>query len=268
MAHNIDDTDTQGTEPIICTIAPHFYQRLWFWPLCAALVGLVIWSGYRRRVRRIQENLQTILTERSRIARELHDTLLQGFSGVTMEMQALATRLPVSGERAALDEIIRDAGHCMREARRSVAGLRTAPGARSGLAVSLAMAARQLTEGKDLRLKLELTATLPALPSEVEYNLLRIALEAITNSVKHSGGRTVAVAMKTTDTALQLSVHDDGVGFVTHPSGGWLGHYGLIGMRERASQIGAEFFLETQPHAGTTVRVHFPRAHDLKSPDV
>src|SRR5207249_1464075 len=105
-------------------LAPHFYQRIWFWPVCAAALALLGWRAYRVRVRRIRERLDAILAERSRIARELHDTLLQGFSGVTMEMQALSARLPSSSaERATLEEIIRDVAASMTEARRSVAGL-------------------------------------------------------------------------------------------------------------------------------------------------
>ena len=130
-----------------------------------------------------------ILTERSRIARELHDTLIQGFSGVTMEMQALSATLPDAPPRSILREIIRDAGDCLRDARRSVAGLRNnaAPAGVSGLSDSIAQAARHLTEARDIRLRLDLSPKLAVLGPEAEYNLLRIAQEAIGNAVKHSG---------------------------------------------------------------------------------
>ena len=88
------------------------------------LAGLAVWLGIRLRIRRIKSQMAAILAERSRIARELHDTLIQGFSGVTMEMQALTARLPEAAPRGVLQEIIRDAGNCLSEARRSVAGLR------------------------------------------------------------------------------------------------------------------------------------------------
>src|SRR5437588_5786015 len=102
-----------------------------------------------------------------------------------MEMLALSTRLASSSdERAILDEIIRDAATCMREARRSVAGLRSPRGDESGFTAALAQAARQMTETRDVRLKLDLQQSPVGLPADVEYNLLRIAAEAISNAVK------------------------------------------------------------------------------------
>ena len=90
-------------------LAPEYYQRAWFLPLCAGLIGLTVWLGYRLRVRNLNARFSMILGERSRIARELHDTLIQGFSGVTMEMQALSARLSSPDEKGTLQEIVQDA---------------------------------------------------------------------------------------------------------------------------------------------------------------
>ena len=241
------------------TILPRFYQRAWFWPGCAAVLGLLGWAGYRMRVRRIKDQMRAVVSERSRIARELHDTLMQGFSGVTMQMQALSTRLPSSDERDNLQDIIRDAGVCLRDARRSVAGLRHEPEGQSGLATALAQAARQLTETHDIRLKLRVQRSLPELPLDVEYNLLRIAQEAIANAVKHSGAESIEVTLDRMPGHISLVVQDDGAGFVTsNGNGAPLGHFGLIGMRERAGQIGAEWNLESVPGHGTRVNVTMP----------
>jgi len=189
----------------------------------------------------------------------LHDTLMQGFSGVTMQMQALSTRLPSSDERDNLQDIIRDAGVCLRDARRSVAGLRHEPEGQSGLATALAQAARQLTETHDIRLKLRVQRSLPELPLDVEYNLLRIAQEAIANAVKHSGAESIEVTLDRMPGHISLVVQDDGAGFVTsNGNGAPLGHFGLIGMRERAGQIGAEWNLESVPGHGTRVNVTMP----------
>ena len=117
VARNVDNADWEAAQAVALTILPHFYQTRWFPLLCAAAVGLAGWGAYRLRVRRIKEQMRAVIAERSRIARELHDTLVQGFSGVTMEMQALATRLSPSDDRGTLEEIIHDAANCLREAR-------------------------------------------------------------------------------------------------------------------------------------------------------
>jgi ligand-binding sensor domain-containing protein/signal transduction histidine kinase len=240
------------------SLAPHFYQRWWFPPLCAALLGLAAWMIYQLRIHRLQEQFNIILTERSRIARELHDTLIQGLSGITMEMQALAGRLRTPEERATLEDIVRDAGTCLRETRRSVAGLRSQQGPGSGLASAIAQAAKHITEAKAIKLKLKLDKGPSEMSPEVQYNLLRIASEAVNNSVKHSGAKTIEVVLESTPEMLQLSVKDDGSGFSRENGNVRPGHYGLIGMKERAAQIGAELNLASEPARGTTISVLLP----------
>jgi ligand-binding sensor domain-containing protein/signal transduction histidine kinase len=263
-ALNVDGTSSEAANGVGFIVMPYVYQRAWFVPACVLLAGALSWIGYRLRVRRIKAGLVAIVAERSRIARELHDTLLQGFSGVTMEMQALSARLPTSAEQNTLHEIIRDAATCMSEARRSVAGLRGASGSESGLAAAIERTARQITETKDVKLRLDLKDGGPGLAADVEYNLLRIAAEAVSNSVRHSGARLIEVTMESTPGVLRLSVSDDGMGFVRgNGNGGARGggreHYGLVGMEERAKQIGAEFELKSEPARGTVVRIELLR---------
>jgi signal transduction histidine kinase/ligand-binding sensor domain-containing protein len=258
-ACNVDGTCNQAGTAVSFALAPHFYQRPWFLPLLAVSIALAVWLAYRLRIRRLKDQFRIILAERNRIARELHDTLIQGFSGVTMQMQALAARLAHSGERGTLNEIILDAGSCLKEARQSVAGLRSGEGPTSGLSTAIAGAARQLTEASDVRLKLKLDQTPPGLAADAEYNLFRIAQEALTNSVKHSGARTIEVVLRSAPGSVRLSVKDDGSGLPAG-NGGYslLGHYGLVGMKERAKQIGAELKLESEPGQGTQVTVVLP----------
>lgn len=180
-----------------------------------------------------------------------------------MEMQALSSRLPdESSERQSLDEIIADAGHCLREARRSIAGLR---GTQSSLAVAIQQAAQQLAQTHDMRLKLRLAPMSRQLPPETEYNLLRIAQEALANALAHSGGSTVEVILEHPSDELRLIVTDDGQGFTEVDGPPYLGHYGLIGMRERARQIGATLEIRSRPGQGTTIEVVLPMSSPLAS---
>ena len=213
-AANPDGPWNEARRAVEFTLAPYFYQTPWFLPLLAGCIILAGWIAYRLRILQVKSRLNAVLAERSRIARELHDTLIQGFSGVTMQMQALAARLHQAPERSTLDEIIQDAGHCLREARLSVGGLRSAPGNAASLADAIGRAARQLTETRDVHLSLKLDDSPLHLPEDVEYNLLRIAQEAITNAVKHAAARSIEVSLHCIPDKLVLSIGDDGVGFV------------------------------------------------------
>lgn len=258
IARSMDGVESEVANPVVFTLEPHFYQTFWFWLLCGAAIAFLAWAAYRLRVSQIRVQLQAVVSERSRIARELHDTLMQGFSGVTMEMQALSVRLPACQERDTLEEIIHDAGVCLQEARRSVAGLRSPANGHSGLAGAIAEAARHLTETQEVRLKLRLQDVPLSLPADVQYNLLRILQEAVTNAVKHSGAGTIEVSLDCDRQLLQLSVKDDGVGFAEAAGGAQPGHYGLIGMRERAVQIGGALQIDSEPGRGTTATLSLP----------
>lgn len=254
-ACNADGTCNDTGTSLAFVLPARFYQHTWFYIACALLLAVLACCGYVFRIQHIERQFAAILAERSRIARELHDTLLQGFSGVTMEMQALAGRLP-SGPREALRDIIHDAANCLTEARRSVSGLRKNRGPSPGLAAQLSESARQLSLSSGARLKLAIEKFSEPLPAYVEYNLLRIAQEAITNAVKHAGAQTIQVTLQMLPDVLRIVVQDDGSGFVTSATAA--DHFGLIGMSERAKEIGAEFSVSSEPGMGTSVTVEFP----------
>jgi signal transduction histidine kinase len=254
-ACNADGTCNETGTSLAIVLPARYYQRSWFYFVCAALIALLARFAYVFRIRHLERQFGAILAERSRIARELHDTLLQGFSGVTMEMQALASRLP-SGSREALREIIHDAANCLTDARRSVSELRSNRGPSPGLASELCACARQLTVTGVPRLRLIVEKHPQRLPAYVEYNLLRIAQEAIVNAVKHGGAQTIEVSLQMLPDALRITVMDDGAGFV--PGDPAADHFGMVGMRERANEIGAELHLSSEPEKGTTIAVEYP----------
>ena len=245
-------TETAGASFVI---PARFYQRAWFPFLCGGLIVLMAWLAYQARIQHLKRQFAVILAERIRIARELHDTLLQGFSGVTMEMQALAQRLP-SDSRKVLDEIIGDAANCLREVRHLLANLRHEQARRSGLGSAIARAASQANGGDVSRLKFDLEPVPALLSAHTEYNLLRIVQEAVTNAVNHSGASRINIVLRSHPKRIVLSVADDGSGFNT--AGGVDGHYGLIGMKERAREIGADLNIASHPGEGTIITVELP----------
>ncbi len=244
-------------------VEPKLYQRRWFFPLLFLVLALIIAAGWRVRIRRLRSRFNHVLAERNRIARELHDTLLQGLAGVTMQLQALWTKLPPSAEKRALAEIISDAGQCSAEARRSLWGLRNNSTGGLEFADKLVNLARQAVSNKHMSLSLRVEpVTLREYP-DTEYQLLRIAGEAIANSLKHSRATQLGVTLSVTEGVLALDIEDDGVGFSTSAQPVDQ-HFGLQGMRERAVEIGAEISIVSSPESGTRIVVSLRLPDDFR----
>src|SRR5204863_2763334 len=147
------------------------------------------WGLYRLRVRRIRYRFAAVLEERARIAREIHDTLAQGFVGIGSQLDAVAMCMPdeTTPARKYLDLARRMARHSLTEARRSVMDLRASALEGQDLAAALAAGARIWTAGSGVKVDVQAAAPADPLPEEMEQHLLRIAQEAVTNVVKHAG---------------------------------------------------------------------------------
>lgn len=257
MARNADGV--WSTQPAVLnfSVEPRLYQRAWFFPLMAIACVLAVVTGYRIRIRQLKNRFDLVLAERSRIARELHDTLLQGLSGITMQLQALWTKLPFSQERQLLGEIIQDAGRCSTEARRSLWGLRTIDAGSLDFSGKLAKLSREAVAGTPISLSLDLEPVSLVLFPEIEYQLLRIAQEAIANTLAHAQAGVIEVHLHLENRALILALEDDGIGFEPDEQQPF-GHFGLVGMRERAHEIGAELTISTFPGRGTKLSIRLP----------
>jgi ligand-binding sensor domain-containing protein/signal transduction histidine kinase len=264
QARNADGVWSASPASLRFTLEPKLYQHWWFFPALLALFAAAVAVGYRVRIQRLRNRFNVILAERNRIARELHDTLLQGLSGVTMQLQALWTKMPPSPEKRALADIITDAGHCSTEARQSLWGLRN--NSSSGLQFSekLVHMARQSVSDRHISLQLRVQQVAAKMSPDVEYQLLRIASEAVTNSLKHASASVLKVILSEDEGVITLGIEDNGVGFA--PASGHIrGHFGLQGMRERADEIGAEIEIESSSDAGTRVVVVWPHHLSLKA---
>ncbi len=236
-------------------VLPYVYQRAWFLPVTIVTFSLLAWLAYRVHIGRLRSQFSLVVAERMRIARELHDTLIQGFSGITMQMQALSEDLRPSVEKQSLEEIIRDAGDCLRATRLSVMGLRDGEKASPKLKEAIAEAAARVVQDRGIRLVLNLEETEWDISAGTKYNLLLILQEAVLNAAKHSGADTVEVSLLHSKEEVRLCISDNGRGVSLPQEEGDSGHYGIIGMKERAHQIGAEFEWTSTPGVGTTVIV-------------
>lgn len=234
--------------------------------IVGGLVASLAWvAALRRRVRAqmatIQEKIHqtAALEERNRIARELHDTLAQGFAGTAFALEGVATHLEAGDHRIRpqIEMALRMVRHSLTEARRSVMNLRAHSLENRGLASALEETARKLTVGHEIELKTDIQSPARPLAPRSESEVFRIGVEAITNALRHTKPRVIKVALKDAAGGLLLRVSDDGAGFdaAAAPAAG---HFGLIGMRERARHLNAELAIESTPGSGCEVRLLVP----------
>jgi NarL family two-component system sensor histidine kinase YdfH len=202
----------------------------------------------------------TLMGERQRMARELHDTLAQGLAGLILQLEAVQAHL-VNGRAGRAQEIVQHAmvraRTTLADSRRTIDHLRSdAPADDFGAA--LRAEAAHFTAATALACRLEL-GDLPPLPESVQDHALRAVSESLTNVTRHAQATQVWIRVAHDDEALTLEIQDDGIGF--DPSAPpQRGHYGLLGLNERAQLTGGVFDITSAPGAGTSVRLRLPLA--------
>jgi len=213
-----------------------------------------------RKLRRAREQaaaarFAAILDERTRIARELHDTLLQGFTGVGLNLVAVTNRMEGPPKVvAALRDVIALAQRTLENARRAIWDIRPPLSAGSDFVATLRAAAEEGVRGTDLSLEFAVEGLVATAAPEMETAVFRVAQEAIANVVKHAAARTVRVTLTYEPTRMRLAVTDDGRGFVVDPDfRAYGGHLGLLGMQERANQARGTLTVRSSPGRGTEV---------------
>jgi signal transduction histidine kinase len=245
---------------------PHFYHTWWFYLLCIGCLAGAVWSFYRARMRQAQARFEAVLGERNRLAREMHDTLIQGCSAVSALLEALAS---MSREQTAAAGSLLD---CARtqiraitdEAREAVWNLHR--GGRSEISRLVDQMARQACAASQVPVRFETSGKPVVLDPMIEHDIVMVAREAVYNAIRHAHPREVALSMHFQSGRIRLSVQDDGCGF---DPGEVLprtdGHFGLIGMRERTERLGGRFAVHSAPGKGTELCMDVPvraAAHD------
>jgi signal transduction histidine kinase/ligand-binding sensor domain-containing protein len=256
-ANNDGLWNTEGAA-LAFELRPHFYQTIWFYALLlAAAVGIVVLL-LRLRLRRAEGEFRAVLGERNRIAREIHDTLAQGYVGISVQLEVLSELLRHKKTEAAAEHLDLTRGYVregLADARQSIWALRSQDAGETTLPVRL----RRMVEaegGHGLEAGFSLFGAYRPLPPETEREFLRVAQEAIHNVKKHAGARHLFVQLEYGQEEIALEVRDDGRGFAANEEmKSTPGHYGLTGMRERAAAIGGTLEVTSEPGVGTTVRL-------------
>jgi signal transduction histidine kinase len=194
--------------------------------------------------------------ERNRLARELHDTLAHTLSAVAVQLEALNKQIERDPDNAQytvkqLQDLTRSG---LQEARRALQALRASPLEDLGLVLAMRQLVDSVTERSGMAISLVIPGELDGLLPEVEQGVYRITEEALNNAVRHARAQNVTVSLRRDQYNLQLTITDDGIGFdpkTTSPDG----HYGLVGMRERALLCNGQLNLDSAPGTGTTLRL-------------
>jgi signal transduction histidine kinase/ligand-binding sensor domain-containing protein len=259
VAANEDGVWNEAGAEIAFAIAPAFYQTNWFRVLVAVVLLICFWQLYRLRVHQlttqVRGKLNARLEERERIARELHDTLLQSTQGLILLFQSFAARVgrpdPMRGQmEAALDQ----ADQLLNEARDRVSDLRTA-GLETDIALAIRRAGEEVFANVSVDFRVSTTGTPRHLTSSVADDIYRIAREALLNAARHADASVIEVEIAYEPKTLRLRIRDNGNGLDVESAEPKPRHFGLMGMRERANRIGASLKIVSGKGAGTDIEV-------------
>jgi signal transduction histidine kinase/ligand-binding sensor domain-containing protein len=245
-------------------VQPAFFQTTWFRAMIASAVGGLLWMLYLLRLRQLSQQmhnrLETRLAERERIARELHDTLLQGFQGLTLHFQAAMKQIPdQEPARHMMNKALHIADQVLLEGRERVRDLRAEPVAGNELSKVLASYGEELAQDRAVTFKLTVVGSPADLHPVAGDEIYRIAREALTNAFHHSQASSIEVEITYDSASFSLRVRDNGCGIEQDILGsGREGHWGLRGMRERAQNISAQLSIWSNPGSGTEMDLRVP----------
>lgn len=241
------------------------YRQSWFYLLCVLAVAVAAALLHRLRVRQVAAKVrlqaEARAKERERIARDLHDTLLQSTQGLVLGMQAMANAMPADGPtKQRLDKLLSRADAAIIEGRDKVWALRSEAGADAMLNALRALAAEH--ESPRLEITVRCEGAIRELPPDVADELFQIAREAARNAATHADAQHICISVIFSSRDVILCVTDDGRGMAqVLQSGAPSGRWGLQGMRERAEGIGGKFYIESAPKGGTVVTVKLSGRH-------
>jgi signal transduction histidine kinase len=253
---NADGVWNEAGAEVTFSIRPHFYRTAWFYALVALAALSLIFALYRLRLRSLGRAYVAAFEERSRLARELHDTLLQGMAAIGMQLRGVRRRIEPAAPAAAraLESVEDMVTLSLDETRRLVWNLRDDAAQAGDLGVALARLGERLTQGRPVTCSTRVEGAATRLPNGVQDQLFRIAQEAVANAVKHAAAHRITIELEYRGEEVRLAIADDGRGF--DPAvGAPAGHFGLVGMRERAARIGA-LAIDSRPGGGTRVEIN------------
>jgi signal transduction histidine kinase len=264
MASNSDGTWNSEEQVLGFGIAPAFWQTWWFTLLAVLAVGLMVMAIYRIHLlqvtRQLNVRFEERLAERTLIAQELHDTLLQGFLSASMQLDVAVDQLPeASPTKPRLVRILALMRQVDEEGRNALRGLRLSSNGSQDIALALSNISKELKGVEDTGFRVIVEGSARPLHPIVRDEVYRISREAVVNAFRHSGAKNITVEVSYLENQLRLLITDDGCGINSEVlQSGREGHWGLSGMRERAERIQASLKVRSRVGSGTEVELSVP----------
>jgi ligand-binding sensor domain-containing protein/signal transduction histidine kinase len=260
LAYANDGSWPREESSLELNLQPRFYQTAWFYVVCGAFALGLVALVYRIRVVGIHRRYEAVLEERARIGREIHDTLMQGVTGVALQLEVASQRVLQSPgvAKAQLDRALTRLDEVVADARRTVLDLRATQPAEGDMEIPLRKLASELAEERGIQVTVSVEGPPRPLPETTRVHLLRIAREAVTNSVLHSRAAHLRLTLRFQPGEVHLLAADDGCGFDARDQS--LAHFGITGMRERAEALGGRLAIRSAPGQGTEISVVAPVA--------
>ena len=264
MASNSEGLWNSPEATFVLEIVPHLWQTWWFSLACVLIAFLAIVGIYRFRLHRVSAALnlrfEERLTERTRIARELHDTLLQGFISASMQVHVALDALPDNSKsKPILTRALQLMQQVVEEGRNTVRGLRSPDAASIPLETALSRIQEELGPRPDVAYRVIVEGQQRPLRPILRDEVYRIGREALMNAFRHSSAKRIELQLQYSSAKFQIFVRDDGSGIDSAILlTGREGHWGLVGMRERAERIGARLHVYSRSAAGTEIELEVP----------
>ncbi|HUJ29708.1 MAG TPA: two-component regulator propeller domain-containing protein [Candidatus Acidoferrum sp.] len=240
---------------------PHVYRTAWFLALCVAAVIGLFFFAYRSRLGQVHKRFEAVLEERNRIAREMHDTVIQGCASASALLEAVVSlERDEAGEKRQLLDSARDQVRAtVDEARAAVWNLRRKEETAPEIGSMLEQISRQVSHLSHVPVQFETSGKSVPLDGVVEHVVLMVAREAVYNAVRHGQPGQVSIKVRFEPLSMTLEVVDDGCGFdPVEVAAVDDTHFGLVGMRERVESLGGRFGVRSAPGQGTRVSVEVP----------
>jgi signal transduction histidine kinase/ligand-binding sensor domain-containing protein len=258
-AHDVGQPWSDQVAQVAVVQKPFFFQSVWFYALLLATLALFVALVFRWRIARVKGRLRVIMEERTRIAREWHDTLMAGFAAISWQLEATREHIgeDTTRTKSELDRARNMVRHCQTEARRIIWDMHDSPEPVGPLSQALSKALDGMSARLEVSTRLSVSGEERVLSPLAVHHLTCICQEAVTNAIRHAAPKSIQIVLQYQSARVSLSVKDDGRGF-RRTNASVPGHFGLSVMEERAKKLGGNLQILSSPEEGTQILIEVP----------